>query len=196
MKLIVGLGNPGRRYRATRHNIGFRIVEAFARRNAITLAESPYEGLFGRGACAGDDVALLLPGTFMNNSGRSVAAVLEAHPALEYTRDLVIVYDDLDLPFGRLRIRHTGGAGGHNGVADIIQAVAGRDFARIRFGIGRAAPGRETIDYVLENFSAEEEAYLGESDRAVCALETLVDDGVEIAMTNFNPEPNSSASND
>jgi PTH1 family peptidyl-tRNA hydrolase len=191
MKLIVGLGNPGPRYRASRHNIGFRVVEGFASRNAIALVESPFEGLFGRGAHAGVPVALLLPQTFMNASGRAVADVLAANPAIEPTRDLVVVYDDLDLPFARLRIRHAGGAGGHNGVANIIDAVGGRDFARIRFGIGRPPAGRDTIDYVLEEFSPAEDAILRESDRAVEALETLVEHGVEVAMTGFNsaPEP-------
>jgi len=192
MKLIVGLGNPGPRYRATRHNIGFRVVESFAHRNAITLADSPYEGLVGRGSCGDVPVALLLPQTFMNASGRAVSAWLAAHPAVESTRDLVVVYDDLDLPFGRLRIRHSGGAGGHNGVGDIIAALAERDFARIRFGIGRPASGQDTIDYVLENFSPQEEAQLRESDRPVRALESLVRDGVEIAMSGFNGDPDPS----
>lgn len=189
MKLIVGLGNPGPRYHATRHNIGFRVVADFAQRNAITLADSPFDGLFGRGTCEGEPVALLLPQTFMNASGRAVSSALAANPAILPARDLVVVYDDLDLPFARLRIRHAGGAGGHNGVADIIDAVGGRDFARLRFGIGRPLPKQSTVDFVLEIFSGEEEEQLRSSDRAVAALVTLVRQGVEIAMSEFNAEP-------
>lgn len=119
MKLIVGLGNPGPRYAETRHNVGARVVEAFARAHGIVLAQSPYRGRFGRGRVANEEVGLLLPETFMNRSGDAVVAVVDAFAGCEVEGDLVVVYDDLDLPFGRIRVRPSGGAGGHRGLGDI-----------------------------------------------------------------------------
>jgi PTH1 family peptidyl-tRNA hydrolase len=187
VKLVVGLGNPGRRYAATRHNVGFRVVERFAARHAIPLDQERFLGRYGRGRVLGLDVGVLAPETFMNLSGDAVAAALRRLPVEDPARDLVVVLDDVDLPFGRLRIRPSGGAGGHKGLADIIEKLGRRDFARVRFGVGRPSLPMDTADFVLQRFAPEEEAALGPRvEEAVQALETLLTEGPAEAMNRFN----------
>ncbi|RIL06682.1 MAG: aminoacyl-tRNA hydrolase [Proteobacteria bacterium] len=190
MRLVVGLGNPGPEYEATRHNVGFLVVERLAARHGIALA--PAKRLFGRfgvGRIAGVETGVLEPLTFMNRSGRSVCAAIDAHP-LDPASELVVVYDDLDLPFGRLRLRPSGGAGGHNGLADIQQSLGRSDFARLRFGIGRPAPGVDPVDHVLAPFTADEAARLApDLERAADAIEAVLAEGVGAAMNRFNRDP-------
>ncbi len=185
MKLVVGLGNPGPRYADTRHNVGFRIVTELARRHGIVLDRNRFGGRFGAGRVDGIDVGLLLPETFMNQSGAAVAAAVDA---LGITApDLMLVVDDLDMPFGRLRIRHGGGHGGHNGLRDILAELAGEDVPRLRFGVGRPGPGTSAIDHVLGAFTPDECEILPERvGHAVSALECAVVDGVERAMNRFH----------
>ncbi len=191
MKLVVGLGNPGPRYAATRHNVGFRVVEQFAARHGIALdRDRALRGRFGRGRTLGLDVGVLEPLTYMNLSGRSVRVALRDLPLEDPARDLVVVFDDVDLPFGRLRVRPAGGAGGHKGLADVIARVRRDDFTRLRFGVGRAPPGEDTADYVLTRFDAAEEALLPERlEEAADALDAILADGVEAAMNRFNAAP-------
>ncbi|HTY18744.1 MAG TPA: aminoacyl-tRNA hydrolase [Myxococcota bacterium] len=190
MKLVVGLGNPGPEYADTRHNAGVRILERLAERHGIALGVAGrLEARLGRGEVRGERVALLAPLTFMNASGRSVAAALAAFGPLDPAQDLVVAYDDLDLPFGRLRIRAGGGAGGHRGLADIQERLGRSDFPRVRFGIGRPPPGVDSVDYVLAPFDPAEAASLGERlGAAADALEAIIDQGVEPAMNQFNPD--------
>jgi PTH1 family peptidyl-tRNA hydrolase len=187
LKLVVGLGNPGPEYERTRHNAGFRIVECLAARHGIALArERRLLGRCGRGRVAGVDAAILEPETWMNRSGRAVLAALEAW-ALDPAADLLVAYDDLDLPFGRLRLRPGGSAGGHNGLGDIQERLGRSDFARLRFGIGRPPPGCDAIEYVLAPFAPEEAASLeGLVERAADAIEAALVEGVERAMNRFN----------
>lgn len=199
MKLLVGLGNPGRRYARTRHNVGFRVVRRFAELHGIALDREDFEGIFGAGElpdAAGGSVrvAVLEPHTFMNLSGDAVAAALATLPVEDASRDLLVVLDDVDLPFGRLRIRHAGGAGGHRGLAHVIERLGRRDFPRLRFGVGRPGLGYDTRDYVLQGFSRDESARLGSLvDRAAEAAATALTAGVETAMNRFNPDPEASA---
>jgi len=189
VKLVVGLGNPGPRYRDTRHNVGFRVVEELAGRHRLALDESRFEGRYGVGAVAGADVALLLPQTFMNRSGDAVSLACEALP-LSVPGDLIVVYDDLDLPLARLRLRLAGGAGGHRGMQHIIGELGSRDFPRVRFGIGRPEVGRDPVEYVLAPFSPAEASGLRAGVlRAVEALECALRDGIRTAMDRFNPAP-------
>lgn len=189
MKLFVGIGNPGPQYANTRHNVGFRILEAFARTHAIEIDAPRFEGRFGRGEVFGHDVGLLEPQTFVNRSGTSLRAALDTFPGLDCTRDLIVVYDELDLPFGRIRLRPRGGPGGHRGVADVIETLQRRDFARLRFGVGRPPEGVAARDYVLQEFSSDERAELPERvATSVRALEAWLRDGVEAAMDAFNRE--------
>lgn len=189
MKLVVGLGNPGPEYADSRHNAGFRIVDELARRHGIELTrERRLLGGVGRGRVGGVDAVLLEPHTYMNRSGQAVLAATAEFPLGELDRDLVVAYDDLDLPFGRLRIRPAGGAGGQKGLADIQARLGRNDFPRLRFGIGRPPPGDDPVDYVLAPFDAEQQAALADVlGRAADAIEAILTDGVHLAMNRFNP---------
>jgi PTH1 family peptidyl-tRNA hydrolase len=187
VKLVVGLGNPGRRYAATRHNVGFRVVERLAERHGIEVSSRRFEGRYGRGRIDDLDVGILEPQTYMNASGESVVEALRFLPVGELSQDLIVVYDDADLPFGRLRVRRSGGHGGHKGVEDVIALLGRKDFPRLRFGIGRPMHAMSTEGYVLQRFSpAEEEALPRCVERASEAVETLLLEGVVAAMNRFN----------
>jgi PTH1 family peptidyl-tRNA hydrolase len=192
VKLVVGLGNPGRRYASNRHNVGFRIVERFARRHGIELSSQRFGGRFGHGRIAGRDgegidVAALLPETFMNRSGEAVELALRDLAVGDPSEDVVVVTDDVDLPFGRLRIRPSGRSAGHRGLEDVIRTLGSGAFPRLRFGVDRPGDGMETADYVLQDFSAQEERELdARIDTAVEALDALLVEGVLPAMNRFN----------
>lgn len=194
MKLLVGLGNPGPRYRATRHNAGFRIVERWCRRRRIPLDTDRFGGRFGAGVAAVPggrrvEVGVLEPGGFMNRSGSAVAEACGELALRDPSDDLLVVLDDVDLPFGRLRLRPGGGAGGHRGLADVIDWLGTRDFPRLRFGVGRPAGAQDTADWVLEAFSPDEEERLAPHlDRACDALDVALVDGIDAAMNRFNRE--------
>ena len=195
MKLVVGLGNPGRRYLSTRHNVGFRAAERFAGRCGIVLDSQRFEGRFGRGRMLVADgeslaVGVLEPQTFMNLSGNSVAEAVRSLPALEPSRDLLVISDDVDLPFGRLRLRPSGGAAGHKGLAHILERLGTQEIPRLRFGVGRPDVPMETADWVLRPFSDEEEAQLDERlDEAASSIELALAQGVAVAMNRFNHDP-------
>jgi PTH1 family peptidyl-tRNA hydrolase len=195
VRLVVGLGNPGRRYRATRHNAGFRVLERFAERHRIALDEERFGGRFGRGPFGGEDVALLEPLGWMNASGEGVAEAVAALRVEDPARDLLVVLDDADLPFGRLRVRPGGSDGGHRGLRDVLDALARQDVPRLRFGIGRPEQERDTVDWVLAPFSDDEERALPALlDRAAHAIETFLAEGVAAAMNRFNAAPAAAAS--
>jgi len=187
LKLVVGLGNPGSRYAATRHNVGARIVERLAERHRIFGGERRFEGRFAEGRIQGEDVGLLVPETWMNESGLAVALALRGLPVADPAHDLLAAYDDVDLPFGRLRLRPGGGAGGHRGMDDVLARLGRHDLPRLRFGVSRPPPLQGTTDWVLQPFTREEEAALpGLLDRAAAAVESFVDAGIEAAMSRFN----------
>src|SRR3989304_1100710 len=158
MKLIVGLGNPGRRYQGTRHNIGARVIDTLARRHHVALRE---EGWADVGALTLDGARVLLarPQTYVNVRGTAVADLRRRHRLpLE---NLLVAFDDLDLPVGQIRLRAKGGHGGHNGMRSIIETLGSEEFARLRVGIGRPPEGVDPADYVLSRFSKEEQARVG-----------------------------------
>lgn len=191
MWLLVGLGNPGPRHARTRHNIGFRVAERFAARHRIAIDADCCDGRFGRGRlrATGAEIAILLPQTFMNLSGDSVAAALRELALVDPARELLVVFDDVDLPFGRLRLRASGGAGGHRGLAHIQARLESQAQHRLRFGVGRPSAGGDTSDYVLAPFTPEEEialpALLG---RACDALDAVFSGDFRAAMGHFNRE--------
>jgi PTH1 family peptidyl-tRNA hydrolase len=189
MKLIVGLGNPGREYEGTRHNVGFDVVEAFARKFRMAWTGHEKDARTGRGRVAGDAVMVARPLTFMNLSGKAVGGLVRAH--LEGPSDLLVVYDDIDLPLGRLRIRENGSAGTHNGMRSIVEELATERFARLRFGIGAASRSdRPLSDFVLDRFDQEEQAIVErEVVRAVDALVLFVRGELRRAMNQFNKDP-------
>jgi len=163
-------------------------VERFGRLAGIALDRSRFAGRFGRGRFDGLDVGLLLPETFMNRSGTALAEALRMLPVADPAEDLLVVFDDLDLPFGRLRLRRAGGAGGHRGVEDVTRCLGGGGFPRLRFGIGRPPPEMDALRYVLEPFSAEERARLPAAvDAAAQAVATVLREGVDVAMNRVNP---------
>ncbi len=157
LRLVVGLGNPGAAYAATRHNIGFMVVEAVADRYGIPLDQSKFNTVWGRGAVEGMAVILAEPQAFMNRSGPPVQQL--AHYYRILCEDVLVIHDDIDLTFGRLKIKEKGGHGGHNGVRSLIEALGGGDFVRLRIGVGRSENGDGVVDHVLGRFNAQEQAY-------------------------------------
>jgi PTH1 family peptidyl-tRNA hydrolase len=189
VKLLVGLGNPGPRYARTRHNVGARVVAALAAELEIPLSAEPrFLAHFGVGRIADVQVGLLLPDTWMNHSGESVAPAVAALPIADVARDLIVALDDVDLPFGRLRLRARGSDGGQRGLRSVLAALGREDVPRLRIGVGRAAdPARDTRDYVLDAFSAEEDAALPALlQRASQALACFATEGIGEAMNRFN----------
>lgn len=185
MKLVVGLGNPGERYAETRHNIGFMVVASAAGRAGIALKRQGYQGLYGVGRLAGEESTLLLPQTFMNRSGASVAPACQSLGIAP--GDLIVVHDEIDLPFGTLRIKSGGGHGGHNGLRSINASLGHGDFLRMRLGIGRPPAGGDVSGYVLSRFASAERVLLSEYlDTAVEALELLLRRGPNEAMNSYN----------
>lgn len=184
MLLLVGLGNPGPSYKHHRHNAGFMVLDRVHRRALGSEWREKYVGLASKGILAGKPVTMLLPSTFMNHSGRSVQRAV-AELRLEPAR-ILVVHDELELPFGQLRVKQGGGHGGHNGLRDITAQLGG-EYARVRFGIGRPTVG--AVDsYVLSPFAPAEVVELdGLLERAADAVERFVAEGVEAAMTAFNP---------
>ena len=183
MKLVVGLGNPGK-YERTRYNIGFLIIDRVAKEKAVVVKRKLCDALVGEWS-NGERILLAKPQTYMNRSGESVRELLQEFRVS--AKDLIIVYDDLDLPFGRIRIRPEGSAGGHRGVLSVMESLEGAPFYRVRVGIGRPPEGMEAADYVLEPFSPEEARELDEViSRASEAVICLLQDGVQRAMERFN----------
>lgn len=184
MKLLVGLGNPGDKYQQTRHNIGFMLAEEVAGRYGISLKKKGYQGVYGVGRVAGAETTVLLPQTFMNLSGASVKAAVQSLGVS--SGDLIVAHDDLDLPFGALRIRPGGGHGGHNGIRSICGVLGQGDFVRLRIGIGRPEHSDVTA-HVLGRFSASEAKLLPELlDLVAAATEEIIRHGVQSAMNQFN----------
>lgn len=158
MKLFVGLGNPGKKYEGTRHNIGFAVIDKLSERLNIPLNMLKHKGQLGVGHVDGEKVFLLKPLTYMNLSGESVRSVVDYYHI--DTADIVVIYDDLDLPVGRIRLRQKGSAGGHNGMKSIIHHLGTQEFNRIRVGINRPSDGTAVVDYVLSPFTKEEQEIL------------------------------------
>jgi PTH1 family peptidyl-tRNA hydrolase len=185
LKIIVGLGNPGPKYFGTRHNFGFAVVDALAAKRRIGVTSSAYGAQVGRGRAAGEEVVLVKPRTFMNLSGDSVTAALKGTG--EGPAGLIVIHDDLDLPLGRIRIKKSGGDGGHNGVASVIAGLDTDLFVRVRMGIGRPPEGEDPVEYVLKPFGADELEVVNEAvGRAVEAVMVIVRQGPDRAMNLFN----------
>jgi PTH1 family peptidyl-tRNA hydrolase len=184
VKLIVGLGNPGSRYQWTRHNAGFMVLDRLSHHAGIPIVKKSFSGLGGEGFWHGHKLVLLKPQTFMNLSGRSVAEAARFHKIP--CEDILVVHDDLDIPFGRVRLKKGGGHGGHNGLRSIHSVLGTGDFNRLRIGIGRPLYG-DVVDYVLNPFSvAEEQELLTVLDGAVDILESVLCHGLDKTMSLYN----------
>jgi len=195
VKLIVGLGNPGRKYRETRHNVGFAVADELARRGSATFESAPADGLVARVRTLGPGGTLLLkPLTMMNASGFAVSEVARYFRVA--TRDILVVADDVNLVLGRLRARPSGSAGGHNGFRSIIEQLGTAEFARLRVGVGRGDPRRDLADHVLSGFDPDERPVVADViARAADASEMFVAEGIERVMNRFNG-PEATASSD
>ena len=185
MKIIVGLGNPGRKYERTRHNAGFMAVDELAKNLQADVGQEKCHALIGKVRIASEAALLAKPQTFMNDSGRAVAAILR--DTYSTVSELIVIHDELDLPPGSVRIKTGGGHGGHNGLRSLIDQLGSPDFTRVRIGIGRPEPGRETADYVLSPFLAEERQLAAEAVvKAVEAVRLIVKEGPAAAMNTFH----------
>jgi PTH1 family peptidyl-tRNA hydrolase len=192
MKLIVGLGNPGARYRGTFHNVGFDVVDEVARRRAVSFEAAPAEALMARVRDVEGGALLAKPLTFMNVSGDAVGA-LQRYFRIA-VEDLLVVVDDVALPAGRLRVRRSGSAGGHNGLKSIIACLGTDGFARLRVGVGRGDPRRDLADHVLSRVTGEErETLAAATQEAADAAELFLAAPIEELMKRFNAAPKSEA---
>jgi len=193
LKLIVGLGNPGKAYAHNRHNIGFRCINHLARLHSISMKQHHCRCQVGTGEIAGVEVLLAKPKTFVNLSGEAVGRLMRKYKIP--VNDLIVIYDDLDLPLGKLRLRPGGSAGGHKGIKSIISALGSKDFCRIKVGIGRPTDedGNPLSDedvivgYVLSDFTPQEEAIIKPAiAKAAEAIQCIITEGITSAMNKFN----------
>ena len=185
MRLIIGLGNPGFQYRGTRHNMGFQCVDLMAKMWSIPVKDRRSKAVLGRGNYLGQEIVLAKPRTFMNNSGEGVSYLINRFAA--DVDHLVVIYDDMELPLGRLRIRASGSDGGHRGVRSIIFNLKTRTFPRIRLGIGFPPEGQDPVDFVLGRFSKEESTVVNQAvETVVQAVECWLEEDIDVAMNRFN----------
>jgi PTH1 family peptidyl-tRNA hydrolase len=183
--LLAGLGNPGREYRETRHNIGFMMIDSFAARHNIKLNKVQNKAIVGVGRVNGVRVILAKPQTYMNQSGQAIAGLVRYYKVL--LENLIVGHDDVDLPFQTIRIRPAGGSAGQKGMTSIIDQLGTQKFARLRMGIGRPPGQMDAAAYVLQSFTKAEKEMLGTFlDRAVDALQCYLTEGLETAMNRFN----------
>ena len=185
MKLVAGLGNPTAQYAHTRHNVGFDVIDELVEQYNIPLDVIKHKGMYGKGRMNGESVILLKPMTYMNLSGESVVQVAKYYKIAP--EDIIVIYDDINLDVGRLRIREKGSAGGHNGIKNIIAMLGTEEFPRIRVGVGMKPPRMDLVDYVLSRFSKEEQALMQQGyDRACEALQLMIAGNLSEAMNQYN----------
>jgi PTH1 family peptidyl-tRNA hydrolase len=183
--MIVGLGNPGREYRETRHNIGFMVADVFASRHEIQLSRVQNKAILGIGRIAEKKIILAKPQTFMNLSGQAVSALVRFYKIP--TENLIIAHDDVDLPLGTIRMRPGGGSAGQKGINSIIERLGSQDFPRLRMGVGRPPGQMDAAGYVLQPFQKTEKDLVTEFlERAADALDCFIESGLETAMNRFN----------
>ena len=185
MKIIVGLGNPTREYAGTRHNVGFSVIYNISDAYNIPVETKKHKALIGKGVIEGEKVVLAMPQTYMNLSGESVRELMDFYKC--DLSDLIVIYDDISLDVGKLRIRAKGSAGGHNGIKNIIAHLGTQEFTRIKIGVGEKPAKMDLADYVLGHFSKEEQPVIRESaDRAREAVREIITHGVASAMNKYN----------
>ena len=186
MVIIAGLGNPTKEYEHTRHNVGFDTIDCIADQYGISINEKKHRALVGKGMIEGQKVILLKPQTFMNLSGESIRAAVDFYKVDE-KEELIVIYDDISLPPGQLRIRKKGSAGGHNGIKNIIAHLGHDTFMRIKVGVGEKPAGYDLADYVLGHFSKEDSAIMDDAFKeAAEAVKMMITDGPDAAMNAFN----------
>jgi len=185
MYIIAGLGNPGKEYENTRHNAGFSVIDELANKHNIDIDNSKFKGMLGKGVINGEKVVLVKPLTYMNNSGECIRAVMDYYKT--DIDDFIVVFDDISLDVGKLRVRPKGSAGGHNGIKSIIAHLGSDGFKRVKFGVGNKPSGWDLADWVLGRFNKEDEKTLEDAKKRACeAIETIMAEGTEFAMNKFN----------
>ena len=185
MKIIVGLGNPTKEYAGTRHNVGFSVIYNISDAYGIAVDTKKHKALIGKGMIEGEKVVLAMPQTYMNLSGESVRELMDFYKC--DLQDLIVIYDDISLDVGKIRIRAKGSAGGHNGIKNIIAHLNTQEFARIKVGVGEKPPKMDLADYVLGRFSKEEQPIIRESaDRVREAVADIIMHDVSYAMNKYN----------
>jgi PTH1 family peptidyl-tRNA hydrolase len=185
LKLIVGLGNPGKQYEQTRHNVGFMVVDKLSKELSIPLDRTKFNGIYGIGHVSGEKVILLKPLTYMNLSGECIRPLMDYYEIND--DEMVVIYDDLDLPVGKIRLRTKGSAGGHNGIKSMILHLGTQQFNRIRVGVDRPNNGMKIADYVLADFMRDEEQGINEAiDRTTNACEKWLSTSFVQVMNDFN----------
>jgi PTH1 family peptidyl-tRNA hydrolase len=185
MLLVVGLGNPGTRYTSTRHNVGFRFIDLLAKKAEIRLNDRRAKAVLGEGRIAGHEVVLAKPRTFMNNSGEGIQYLMARFGGRP--SELLIVYDEMALPTGRIRLRVAGSHAGHNGIRSIISAVQTDAFPRLRIGVGQPSNGGDSVPHVLGKFSKEEEPLIAQAVQdAVSAVQCMLEENIDVAMNRYN----------
>jgi PTH1 family peptidyl-tRNA hydrolase len=186
MYIIVGLGNPGKTYEHTRHNVGFDAIDVLADRYHISVDSKKHKALYGKGVIEGQKVILAKPQTFMNLSGESVRELIDFYK-IDETEELLVIYDDISLDPGQLRIRAKGSAGGHNGIKNIIAHLGGQEFKRIKVGVGEKPKGYDLADYVLSRFPKEERSAVEDAlERCADAAVKIVSGDLDAAMNEYN----------
>ena len=194
MKVIVGLGNPGKKYDNTRHNIGFEALDYIADKEGISINTGKHKALIGTGYMGGEKVLLVKPQTFMNLSGESVAELLHYYK-IDPEEELLVIFDDISLAPGNIRIRKKGSAGGHNGIKNIIAMTGTENFKRIKVGVGEKPAGWDLADHVLGRMSEEDRAAFEEAVKeSVKAVEMILEDEIDQAMNDFNRKKRESQS--
>lgn len=186
MYIIVGLGNPGKQYENTRHNIGFATIERIAEQENIHVLEKKHKAIIGKGYIAGQKCILAKPQTFMNLSGESVRELVDYYK-VDDTTELIVIADDVSLDVGQIRVRKKGSAGGHNGLKNIIAHLGHDGFTRIKMGVGEKPKGYDLADYVLGHFSGDERTAMDEAaERAADAVRTIITQDADVAMNLYN----------
>lgn len=186
MYIIVGLGNPTPEYKGTRHNVGFEVIKLLADRYNIEMDAIKHKALFGKGIIEGNKVILAMPQTYMNLSGQSVKEIMDYYKS-DISSELIVVYDDINLKPGQIRIRKSGSAGGHNGMKNIIASLGSDNYMRVRVGVGEKPKGYDLADYVLGHFTGAEKTLMESAFiDAANSIVTIMNDGIESAMNEFN----------
>lgn len=185
MYIIAGLGNPGKEYDGSRHNVGFMTLDTLADRYQIDIREKAHKALIGKGMIEGNKVILVKPQTYMNLSGESIRSVMDYYKT--EPSEFIVIYDDISLEPGQIRIRKKGSAGGHNGIKNIIAHLGTQEFPRIRIGVGEKPPRMDLADYVLSRFPKEEKEEMEQAFRdGAAAAVSMMNEGIDTAMNRFN----------
>lgn len=192
MYVVIGLGNPGREYESTRHNVGFDTIELLAQKNNININKIKFKSVLGEGQIGKEKVILMKPQTYMNNSGMAVYDMLNFYKIP--IENIIVIVDDIDIEFGAVRIKTKGSAGTHNGMRSIIYQIQKDNFPRVKVGIGKAREGQDLANFVLSRFSKEERKLVDSAiERAALAVETIIQHDINKAMNEFNTKNNNIA---